>query len=140
MTENQRLRKLQNDLKFANQEEFAKVLGIKQGSLSDIYRAKKGIKVSESIKRILEKEYSINIEWLEMGEGDVFVQGSNMQNSKSVVSQTNVHGPNIQGNRVTVRNAGECEFSERQEYIGLLKEKDNQMNELIAVIKKLTNI
>lgn len=71
MTENKRLKELQKILNFSSQEKFAQVLGIKQGSLSDIYRAKGGIGVSSSIKRVLEKEYSINIDWLETGEGEM---------------------------------------------------------------------
>lgn len=71
MTENDRLRVLQKELGFKSQAAFAAVLGIKQGSLSDVYRAKSGIGVSDSIKRILEKDYSINIGWLERGEGEM---------------------------------------------------------------------
>lgn len=70
-SENERLRELQKLLGFKSQESFATVLGIKQGSLSDIYRSKDGVKVSSSIKRVLEKEYSINIDWLETGQGDM---------------------------------------------------------------------
>ena len=61
MTENQRLKIIQKKLSFNSQAEFAKALGIKQGSLSDIYREKKGVGVSDSIKMRLEKEYSIMI-------------------------------------------------------------------------------
>lgn len=72
MTENNRLKELQGRLGFSSQSDFAKKLGIKQGSLSDIYREKKGVGVSDSIKRILDKEFSINIEWLETGNGSMF--------------------------------------------------------------------
>lgn len=71
MTENQRLKIIQTVLKFPSQEKFASALGIKQGSLSDIYREKGGVGVSDSIKRKLEKEFSINIDWLETGEGSM---------------------------------------------------------------------
>lgn len=71
MTENERLKILQSELGFSSQAKFAEKLHLKQGSLSDIYRGKGGIKVSDSIKRILEKEYSINIDWLEKGEGEM---------------------------------------------------------------------
>ena len=71
MCENEQLKELQNLLGFKNQTAFAGALGIKQGSLSDIYRRKAGIKVSNSIKRVLEKDYSVNIEWLETGEGEM---------------------------------------------------------------------
>ncbi|MFJ1431914.1 S24 family peptidase [Capnocytophaga canimorsus] len=71
MTENQRLKYLQKILGFSSQTEFANALGIKQGSLSDIYRKKNGIGVSDSIKMILLKDYSINTDWLETGEGEM---------------------------------------------------------------------
>ena len=71
MTENQRLKIIQKKLSFNSQADFAKALGIKQGSLSDIYREKKGVGVSDSIKMKLEKEYSINIDWIETGEGEI---------------------------------------------------------------------
>lgn len=71
MTENERLKILQVELGFSSQAKFAEKLHLKQGSLSDIYRGKGGIKVSDSIKRILEKEYSINIDWLETGNGEI---------------------------------------------------------------------
>lgn len=70
ITENQRLRELQKILKFSTQSAFSEVLGIKQGSLSDIYRAKTGLGVSNSIKRILQEKYNVNIEWLEKGSGN----------------------------------------------------------------------
>lgn len=71
MTENQRLKLVMNSLGFRNQKEFADALAIKQGSLSDILRGKEGVGVSAAIKRTLELEYSINIKWLETGEGDM---------------------------------------------------------------------
>lgn len=70
-TENQRLKHLQTELGFKSQASFAEKLGIKQGSLSDIYREKSGVGVSSAIKRILEKDFSINIDWLETGEGEM---------------------------------------------------------------------
>lgn len=78
MSENNRLKELQKILKFPTQSAFSKALGIKQGSLSDIYREKKGVGVSESIKRVLSKEYSINLHWLEFGEGEVFVDSQDL--------------------------------------------------------------
>ena len=70
-TENKRLKELQNILGFKNQKDFAAIFGLQQGSLSDIYREKAGVGVSNSIKRILEKDYSINIDWLETGIGNI---------------------------------------------------------------------
>lgn len=72
MSENKRLKEVQKSLGFKSQKEFAEKLNIQQGSLSDIYREKPGVGVSNSIKRILELEYSINVNWIESGEGDMF--------------------------------------------------------------------
>lgn len=69
MTSNQRLKEVQKFLNFRTQQEFADALGIKQGSLSDIYRGKVG--VSSAILLTLSKDYSINIEWLKTGEGRI---------------------------------------------------------------------
>ena len=95
MTENQRLKIIQKELSFNSQADFAKALGIKQGSLSDIYREKKGVGVSDSIKMKLEKEYSININWIETGEGEII---KNMKIDNSNIKSTNsIIGNNITG-------------------------------------------
>lgn len=98
MTENQRLKMVQKELSFNSQAEFAEFLGIKQGSLSDIYREKKGVGVSDSIKIKLEKEYSININWLETGEGEMIKKEVNIDNSQ-VRANNSVIGNNITGNK-----------------------------------------
>ena len=67
---NQRLRRLQKVLGYTSQQAFADALGIKQGSLSDIYRAKNGIGVSGQIKIALSK-HGVNIDWLDTGEGEM---------------------------------------------------------------------
>ncbi|MFI3249167.1 MAG: hypothetical protein R3Y39_08590 [Rikenellaceae bacterium] len=65
----------------------------------------------------------------------------NQENSEKPISQNSVvKGDNAHVKQIIEGMGGECEYKERQEFIGLLKEKDNQMNELIAVIKKLTNM
>lgn len=65
---NERLKTLQKVLGYGSQQAFADALGIRQGSLSDIYRAKNGIGVSGQIKIALSK-YGVNIDWLDTGEG-----------------------------------------------------------------------
>lgn len=69
MTENQRLKIIRTELRLT-QQQLADVVGLKQGSYADVERGK--VKVSGEIKRILEKEYSINIDWLETGEGHIY--------------------------------------------------------------------
>lgn len=69
---NERLRILQKVLGYRSQQAFADALGIKQGSLSDIYRAKNGIGVSGQIKIALSK-HGVNIDWLDTGEGSMLI-------------------------------------------------------------------
>lgn len=126
MSENQRLKELQKTLGFSSQAKFAAALGIKQGSLSDIYRGKNGIGVSAAIKARLLKDFSINIDWLETGAGSVYVGNAG--------AQKNVNGDNIQAGQV-VYAGGEAEYSERREFLALLKKKDEQLDRLITVIE-----
>ena len=83
---NERLRTLQKVLGYTSQQAFADALGIKQGSLSDIYRAKNGIGVSGQIKIALSK-YGVNIDWLDTGEGEMLHSTST---SKSKERESNV--------------------------------------------------
>ena len=71
-TENERLKEVQKSLGYTSQQAFAEALGIKQGSLSDVYRAKNGIGVSAKIKIALSK-IGVNIDWLLTGEGPMLV-------------------------------------------------------------------
>lgn len=73
-SENERLRDIQKSLGYTSQQAFAEALGIRQGSLSDIYRAKNGIKVSAKIKIALSK-MGVNIDWLDTGEGPMLLSG-----------------------------------------------------------------
>jgi bacteriophage CI repressor helix-turn-helix domain len=120
MTENQRLRIIQKELSFNSQAEFAKALGIKQGSLSDIYREKKGVGVSDSIKMKLEKEYSINIDWIETGEGEII---KNMKIDNSNIKSTN----SIIGNNIT--GSGNISISFSNEDISKIIEQHKELTE-----------
>lgn len=70
MTENQRLKIIMDMLLFKTQNDFAKALNIKAGSLSDVLRGKDGMGVSNAIKDRLEFVYGINREWLTDGIGE----------------------------------------------------------------------
>lgn len=67
-TENQRLKIFRKSLN-KTQMEFGVVTGLKQGSFADVERGK--VKVSGDIKNALRKEFSLNIEWLETGQGEM---------------------------------------------------------------------
>ena len=120
MTENQRLKIIQKKLSFNSQADFAKALGIKQGSLSDIYREKKGVGVSDSIKMKLEKEYSININWIETGEGEII---KNMKIDNSNIKSTN----SIIGNNIT--GSGNISISFSNEDISKIIEQHKELTE-----------
>jgi transcriptional regulator with XRE-family HTH domain len=76
MTENQRLKIIMDMLLFKTQNDFAKALNIKAGSLSDVLRGKDGMGVSNAIKDRLEFVYGINREWLTDGIGEPILKKS----------------------------------------------------------------
>jgi len=57
-------------LHFKTQQDFAKALNMKAGSLSDVLRGKDNIKVSNAIKDRLEFLFNVNREWLTHGLGE----------------------------------------------------------------------
>lgn len=92
---NQRLRELQKVLGYTSQQVFADALGIKQGSLSDIYRAKNGIGVSGQIKIALSK-LGVNIDWLDTGEGEMLRTAEEKAEEKPHRIESNVR-PVLEG-------------------------------------------
>ena len=140
MTENQRLKIIQKKLSFNSQADFAKALGIKQGSLSDIYREKKGVGVSDSIKMKLEKEYSINIDWIETGEGEI-IKNMNIDNS-NIKSTNSIIGNNITGNgNISISFANEDIskiIEQHKELTERLKTSQEQITTLLEILKKQT--
>ena len=80
---------------YASQQAFADALGIKQGSLSDIYRAKNGIGVSGQIKIALSK-LGVNIDWLDTGEGEMLRTSEEKAEEKPHRIESNVR-PVLEG-------------------------------------------
>lgn len=68
-TENVRLKVMRKKMGHT-QKEFADILGIKQGSYSDIERGKVGI--SGNLLKVLINKYRINPLWLYDGKGEIF--------------------------------------------------------------------
>lgn len=140
MTENERLKSLQKILNFTSQVQFAQKLGIQQGSLSDIYRAKDGIKVSDSIKRILDKDFSINIDWLETGKGGIF---KDIQSHANSISGNNNILSNGIGNNISIGELNKCEreveiLKVTVEHLeDKLKEKERMLTEKERLIQVL---
>lgn len=70
-TENQNIKLIREALNL-DQITFAKNLGLKQGSYSDIERGRIG--VSTNVKEKLYKLYSVNEKWLLTGTGEMFLK------------------------------------------------------------------
>jgi len=72
-SENERFREIRKLLNY-KQEDFGKILGVRHAAISQIENNKRP--VSQRIKVILESKLNVNIEWLEKGKGDYFLQDS----------------------------------------------------------------
>lgn len=81
MTENERLKKIREHLG-KTQAAFALYFNLKQGSYADVERGK--VKVSGNIKRVLEKEFNINLNWFESGEGEMVLSSELFSHSSSI--------------------------------------------------------
>jgi transcriptional regulator with XRE-family HTH domain len=90
LTENQRLKLIVKELNIT-QKDFAYKLGIQPGSLSDILRAKGGMKISDAIKYKLKQSLHVNIEWLESGEGRQFLETGPIATSDIGVPYYNIN-------------------------------------------------
>jgi transcriptional regulator with XRE-family HTH domain len=67
--ENTRLKLFREKINLS-QKEFGKIVGLEQGSISDLERGKANI--ADYIKKTLKTEKGLNIEWLETGTGEMF--------------------------------------------------------------------
>lgn len=140
MSENERLKEIQKRLNFTSQAKFAEALGIKQGSLSDIYRSKNGIKVSDSIKFRLIKDYSINIDWLETGKGQMIDKGASIDNSNST-AENSVLGNKIKGKNISISNNDISKMIElHKDLTESLKISQSQLSESQSQISTLLEI
>jgi len=88
MFNNQRFRNLRKELKFT-QKELSEVLGIKQGSLSDIERGKVN-DLSTSIKNILKEKYNVNIDYLYDKTDSIFFNNYKQPEINHVVNEENI--------------------------------------------------
>lgn len=79
MTENERLKIFRKSLN-KTQSEFGAVVGLQQGSYADVERGK--VKVSGDIKTALNKEFSLNVDWLESEKGEMTLKKNG--NTKSL--------------------------------------------------------
>lgn len=118
---NNRLKKLITVLGIT-QSEFANSIGVKSAYISDIISGRtKGFSV-EMLNNIY-SEYSVNINWLLTGEGEMFLSKKST-NSINVVGDNN----NISGNILSVS-------SEERELLEQLRKKKNK--KILDAIKVL---
>ncbi len=116
-TENQRL-KIFREFLNKKQYDFYSIANLKQGSYSDIERGK--VKVSTDLKLILNKEYSLNIDWIEKGIGAMVL---------------NAPTPKIETQQEEITDSSSIESLKM-----LLSEKDKLLaakDETIALLKKM---
>jgi len=70
-----------------NVTDFADMLEIKQGSLSDIEGLKKEVGVSKAIRAKLFEKLNVNKQWFETGKGDMFCSTIQDQLLKGVIDK-----------------------------------------------------
>jgi transcriptional regulator with XRE-family HTH domain len=120
-----RLRTVRKALEL-NQSDFAKSLGIKQGSYSGLETGAKKT-LSGAVRELLHLQYGVNVSWLETGEGEMFLD-------KLSVSEV-LKEPEAEYKKETpdpYKRIKELEsLVETQKYlIGLLKEKVERHGEI----------
>lgn len=70
---NKRVKQIRQTLNI-KQKDMAKILLIRQSSLSDIENGR--VNVTERVMSALCKEFGVNINWLKTGEGDIFLENN----------------------------------------------------------------
>ncbi len=90
---NQRFKELRLFCK-KSQEEWGKVFGITKSGVSDIERGKRNVTEQHIIMLQNWKEWKINIEWLKTGEGNMFREMPEEEETASIVSDLLEDGRN----------------------------------------------
>ena len=124
MTENQRLKIVR---KFLNrtQVDFATSIGLTQAGYSDIERGKNN--VSGKVKILLKREHNVNLEWLESGDGEMFLPIGENQGAKEqqlILSlQSEIEKLQKEVNQLATEN-------------NLYREQADSMNQIIEKLKE----
>lgn len=115
-----------------NRARFERLAGLSNGYV-------KKLKSAPSVEKcdlILSAFPQLSRDWLLYGIGEMYNEAG-----RDFVNQSNENGDNISGSNITVNKPAapaDPEYSERREFLALLKAKDAQMDRLIAVIEKLS--
>lgn len=104
-----------------DQSEIAEKTGIKKTYLSDLIGGRSPL--SESYSDKLSTIFGVSKDYLRAGEGEIF---------SGDIKQHNVNGDNINGNNVTVHK------SQTDNFLELLKKKDEQIDVLLGIVKNLS--
>lgn len=125
MSENERLKEIRKLLNFT-QREFSDALDIKQGSYSDVERGKAGI--SAVLLKNLIRRFRINPLWLCEGEGEMFIDASNV-----ISSGTSNPTPFLRG-QSTHKEADKEPTTQQLEQIKHLEQQQENLENLKSII------
>jgi transcriptional regulator with XRE-family HTH domain len=117
-----------------NVTDFADMLEIKQGSLSDIEGLKKKVGVSKAIRAKLFEKLNVNKQWFETGKGDMFCATIQDQLLKGVIDK---YHPRSQDNTKTDPD-NLLEVEELKRKLELVSEENSILkDQLIEALRKL---
>jgi len=125
MSENERLKEIRKLLNFT-QREFSDALDIKQGSYSDVERGKAGI--SAVLLKNLIRRFRINPLWLCEGEGEMFIDASNV-----ISSGTSNPAPYLRGQSM-LKEADKEPTTQQLEQIKHLEQQQENLENLKSII------
>lgn len=90
---NIRFKKLREECQ-RSQEEFGKILGLTKSGVSDIERGKRNVTKQHLVMLSNWKEKRINIDWMETGNGDIFIELPEEDETAAYVSDLLEDGDN----------------------------------------------
>lgn len=129
---NERISEIISKFEYKSRRAFAEKIGIAPTSLNDILNGAEP-KFS-TLYRILSVEPFISAEWLMRGEGSMLKDPSQ---SIGDISGSTVVGNNVHGSGNNITNNSEL-AALQQQYLEMLKKRDEQIDRLTAVIERLT--
>ena len=122
------------DEKFSSESQFAKAIGVNQNTLNQQMRGKRALSIDVIIS-ILSSFEDISSEWLMRGEGPM-LRPDPSQSIGDIIGSTAV-GNNVHGSGNNITSHAEL-AALQQQYLEMLKKRDEQIDRLTAVIERLT--
>lgn len=130
---NERISEIISKFEYKSRRAFAEKIGIAPTSLNDILNGAEP-KFS-TLYRILSVEPFISAEWLMRGEGPM-LRSDPSQSIGDIIGSTAV-GNNVHGSGNNITSHAEL-AALQQQYLEMLKKRDEQIDRLTAVIERLT--